>query len=158
MESLSILHVDMDAFYASIEIRDDPSLTGLPLCVGGRADRRGVISAASYEARKYGVRSAMPTSRALELCPSLVLVPPDFDRYTAASRQIMEIFQRYTRSTRPSSTSLAATACTATRWPSASRSSATSCARRAWWPRSAWRRRSSWPSWRATWTSPTASA
>ncbi len=96
MESLSILHVDMDAFYASIEIRDDPSLAGLPLCVGGRADRRGVICAASYEARKYGVRSAMPTARALELCPSLVLVPPDFDRYTAASRLIMEIFLRYT--------------------------------------------------------------
>ncbi len=96
MESLSILHVDMDAFYASIEIRDDPSLAGLPVCVGGRADRRGVICAASYEARKYGVRSAMPTARALDLCPSLVLVPPDFDRYTAASRTIMEIFLRYT--------------------------------------------------------------
>jgi len=96
MESLSILHVDMDAFYASIEIRDDPSLAGLPVAVGGRADRRGVISAASYEARKYGVRSAMPTHQALELCPALVLVPPDFDRYTAASRVIMEIFQRYT--------------------------------------------------------------
>lgn len=96
MESLSILHVDMDAFYASIEMRDDPSLAGLPVCVGGRADRRGVIAAASYEARKFGVHSAMPTSQAQKLCPDLVLVPPDFDRYTAASRRIMEIFQRYT--------------------------------------------------------------
>jgi DNA polymerase-4 len=96
MESPSILHVDMDAFYASIEIRDDPTLAGLPVCVGGRADRRGVISAASYEARRYGVHSAMPTAEALRLCPDLVLVPPDFDRYTAASRRIMEIFQRYT--------------------------------------------------------------
>jgi DNA polymerase-4 len=96
MESQSILHVDMDAFYASVEIRDDPALAGLPVCVGGRADRRGVISAASYAARAFGVRSAMPTAEALRLCPELVLVPPDFDRYTAASRRIMEIFQRYT--------------------------------------------------------------
>ena len=92
----TILHVDMDAFYASVEVRDDPSLAGLPVCVGGRADRRGVIAAASYEARAYGVRSAMPTAQALELCPGLVLVPPDFDRYTAVSREIMTIFRRYT--------------------------------------------------------------
>ncbi|MEM7307556.1 MAG: DNA polymerase IV [Planctomycetota bacterium] len=96
MQAPSILHVDMDAFYASIEIRDDPSLAGLPVCVGGRADQRGVIAAASYEARKYGVRSAMPTSRALDLCPELVLLPANFDLYTGESRKIMEIFQRYT--------------------------------------------------------------
>jgi DNA polymerase-4 len=95
MESLSILHVDMDAFYASIEIRDNPALADLPVCVGGR-ERRGVISAASYAARAYGVRSAMPTAQALSLCPALVILPPDFDRYTAASRAIMEIFLRYT--------------------------------------------------------------
>ena len=91
-----ILHVDMDAFYASIEVRDNPSLQGLPVCVGGPASGRGVISAASYEARKFGVYSAMPTALARRKCPHMVLLPPDFDRYTRASRQIMEIFRRYT--------------------------------------------------------------
>lgn len=86
----------MDAFYASIEIRDEPSLAGKPVAVGGGADRRGVIAAASYAAREYGVHSAMPTAQAQQLCPGLVLVSPDFDRYTAVSRQIMGIFQRYT--------------------------------------------------------------
>ena len=94
--TLHILHVDMDAFYASVEVRDNPSLTGLPVCVGGPASGRGVISAASYEAREFGVHSAMPTAQARRLCPDLVLLPPDFDRYTEASRQIMAIFQRYT--------------------------------------------------------------
>ena len=92
----TILHVDMDAFYASVELRDRPELAGQPVAVGGSAEGRGVISAASYEARKYGVHSAQPTARALELCPDLVLLPPDFERYTAVSRQIMGIFQRYT--------------------------------------------------------------
>ncbi len=92
----TILHVDMDAFYASVEIRDNPSLEGLPVCVGGPESSRGVIAAASYAARKHGVHSAMPTAQARRLCPDLVLIPPDFDRYTAASRQIMAIFQRYT--------------------------------------------------------------
>jgi len=86
----------MDAFYASIEIRDRPGLRGLPVCVGGRADERGVIAAASYEAREFGVHSAMPTAQALRLCPDLVLLPADFDKYTAVSRQIMAIFHRYT--------------------------------------------------------------
>ncbi|MCA9001519.1 MAG: DNA polymerase IV [Planctomycetes bacterium] len=98
---LSILHVDMDAFYASIEVRDNPSLAGLPVCVGGPASGRGVISAASYEARKFGVHSAMPTAQARRLCPDLVLLPPDFDRYTAASRQIMAVFRRYTPQVEP---------------------------------------------------------
>jgi DNA polymerase-4 len=93
---LSILHVDMDAFYASVEIRDDPSLAGKPVAVGGPARGRGVIAAASYEARKYGVHSAMATAQAVRLCPELVLVPPDFERYTAESRRIMEIFRSYT--------------------------------------------------------------
>ena len=93
---LTILHVDMDAFYASVEVRDNPSLAGLPVCVGGPASGRGVISAASYEAREFGVHSAMPSAQARRLCPQLVLLPPDFDRYTEASRQIMAIFQRYT--------------------------------------------------------------
>jgi len=94
--SLHILHVDMDAFYASVEVRDNPSLAGLPVCVGGPASGRGVISAASYEARAFGVHSAMPTAQARRLCPNLVLLPPDFDRYTEASRRIMVVFQRYT--------------------------------------------------------------
>jgi len=86
----------MDAFYASVEIRDNPSLEGLPVCVGGPASGRGVIAAASYRAREFGVHSAMPTARARELCPDLVLLPPDFDRYTQVSRQIMTIFKSYT--------------------------------------------------------------
>lgn len=93
---LSILHVDMDAFYASIEIRDNPSLEGLPVCVGGPAASRGVIAAASYEARRFGVHSALPTATARRLCPDLVLLPPDFDKYTAVSGQVMSIFRRYT--------------------------------------------------------------
>ena len=91
-----ILHVDMDAFFASVEIRDDPTLAGLPVAVGGKARDRGVIAAASYESRAFGVHSAMSTARAVQLCPELVLVPPDFERYTAASKQIMDVFRRYT--------------------------------------------------------------
>lgn len=92
----TILHVDMDAFYASVETRDNPSLAGLPVCVGGPSDQRGVIAAASYEARRFGVRSAMSTAEARRLCPDLVLLPPDFERYTSASRDIMAIFRSYT--------------------------------------------------------------
>jgi DNA polymerase-4 len=92
----TILHVDMDAFYASIEMRDDPRLAGRPVCVGGTVDSRGVIASASYEARRFGVRSAMPTGRALALCRELVLVAPNFEKYGRESRAIMEIFRRYT--------------------------------------------------------------
>ncbi len=93
---LSILHVDMDAFYASIEVRDDPSLAGKPVAVGGPADGRGVISAASYPARAFGVRSAMPTAQARALCPSLIVLPANLEKYTAVSREIMEIFRSFT--------------------------------------------------------------
>jgi len=93
---LHVLHVDMDAFYASVEVRDNPSLAGLPVCVGGPASGRGVISAASYEAREFGVHSAMPTASARRLCPDMVLLPPDFEKYTAVSRRIMAIFRACT--------------------------------------------------------------
>jgi len=91
-----ILHIDMDAFYASVEQRDDPSLRGRPVAVGGRPDRRGVVAAASYEARAFGVRSAISMARAVRLCPSLVIVPPDFGRYKAASTAVFTIFREVT--------------------------------------------------------------
>jgi len=91
-----IIHVDMDAFYASVEQRDHPELRGHPLAVGGRPDRRGVVAAASYEARAFGVHSAMPMARAVRLCPSLVIVHPDFSRYKAASSAVFSIFREVT--------------------------------------------------------------
>jgi DNA polymerase-4 len=98
-----ILHVDMDAFYASVEQRDDPALRGKPLAVGGRPDRRGVVAAASYEARSFGVRSAMSMAKAIRLCPSLVIVPPDFSRYKAASTAVFSIFGEVTPLVEPMS-------------------------------------------------------
>jgi DNA polymerase-4 len=86
-------HVDMDAFYASVEVLDRPELAGLPVAVGGASDRRGVIAAASYPARKFGVRSAMPTARALQLCPDLILLPGRMARYREFSRQVMDILR-----------------------------------------------------------------
>jgi DNA polymerase IV len=91
-----ILHVDMDAFYASVEQRDNPSLRGRPLAVGGHPDRRGVVAAASYEARAFGVHSAMSMAKAVRLCPSLVIVPPAFARYKAASSAVFSIFREVT--------------------------------------------------------------
>src|SRR5918911_3970655 len=90
-----IIHIDMDAFYASVEQRDEPSLRGRPVIVGWPG-QRSVVCAASYEARKFGVHSAMPAMRAKRLCPDAVFVHPDFDRYREVSRQIREIFQRHT--------------------------------------------------------------
>jgi DNA polymerase-4 len=95
-QARSILHVDMDAFYASVEIREQPGLAGRPVIVGGAPERRGVVSAASYEARRFGVHSAMPTARALRLCPGAVFLPVRMERYAAVSRQIRDIFARYT--------------------------------------------------------------
>src|SRR5690242_10498543 len=86
----------MDAFYASVEMRDDPQLLGKPVVVGGSPESRGVVAAASYEARKFGVRSAMPMSRAVRLCPELVIVRPDFRKYREASDKVMEILHSAT--------------------------------------------------------------
>ena len=86
----------MDAFYASVEQRDDPSLRGRPVAVGGRPESRGVVAAASYEARVFGVRSAIPMARAVRLCPDLVILRPDFSRYAAVSQQVFAIFRGVT--------------------------------------------------------------
>lgn len=98
MESLQrlILHVDMDAFFAAVEILDQPQLAGQPVIVGGSAARRGVVAAASYEARKFGVHSAMPTATAMRLCPHAVLLPARGDRYEEVSEQIMAILHEFT--------------------------------------------------------------
>lgn len=91
-----IIHIDMDAFYASIEQRDNPELRGKPVIVGGHPDRRGVVATCSYEARRFGVHSAMPSRTALKLCPQGIFLPPRFDVYRAVSAQIMQIFRSYT--------------------------------------------------------------
>lgn len=91
-----IIHFDMDAFYASVEIRDDPSLKGKPVVVGGSPDSRAVVTTASYEARKYGVRSAIPCSQAARLCPQAIFIRPNFEKYRAVSEAIRRIFRKYT--------------------------------------------------------------
>jgi DNA polymerase-4 len=91
-----IIHLDMDAFYASVEQREDPSLRGKPVAVGGSPQSRGVVAACNYEARKFGVRSAMPMARALRQCPDLVIVRPSFTLYRAVSQQVMSILRSAT--------------------------------------------------------------
>jgi DNA polymerase-4 len=98
-----IIHVDMDAFYAAVEQRDNPELRGKPVIVGGGPNGRGVVQTCSYEARKYGIHSAMGSSRAYRLCPHAIFVPPRFDAYRAVSNQIREIFNEYTDCVQPMS-------------------------------------------------------
>lgn len=96
-----IIHIDMDAFYASIEQRDNPEYKGKPLMVGGTVRQRGVVAACSYEARKFGVHSAMATARAIALCPGIIVKPPRFDAYEHVSRQIHRIFRLFTDKIEP---------------------------------------------------------
>ena len=93
--SRTIIHIDMDAFFASVEQRDNPALKGKPIVVAGPADKRGVVAAASYEARKFGVRSAMPSREAAKRCPELVFVPGRMATYQEVSKQVMTIFESY---------------------------------------------------------------
>ncbi|MFP4129837.1 MAG: DNA polymerase IV [Halorhodospira sp.] len=96
-----VIHIDMDAFYASVEQRDDPRLRGRPVVVGGSPDGRGVVAAASYEARRFGIRSAMPAARARRLCPQAVFLRPRFDHYRALSRHLHAIFADYAAAIEP---------------------------------------------------------
>jgi len=96
IENRKIIHVDMDAFYASVEQRDNPEYRGRPVIVGGTPQQRGVVAACSYEARKFGIHSAMSAAKALLLCPTAVLLPPRFDAYEHVSRHINKIFREYT--------------------------------------------------------------
>jgi DNA polymerase IV len=96
-----ILHCDMDCFYAAVHQRDDPALAGKPVVIGGSPDRRGVVAAASYEIRRFGVRSAMPSSQARRLCPQAIFLRPDFPRYREESRRIFEIFRSFTDVVQP---------------------------------------------------------
>lgn len=98
-----ILHCDMDCFYAAVHMRDDPSLAGRPVVIGGRAQSRGVVAAASYEARQFGVRSAMPSAEAARRCPQAIFIKPDFPRYRDESQKIFEIFRRFTQVMQPAS-------------------------------------------------------
>ncbi|MEC5215969.1 DNA polymerase-4 [Actimicrobium sp. GrIS 1.19] len=96
-----IIHCDCDCFYAAVEMRDDPSLRDLPVAVGGRADQRGVVVTCNYAARKFGVRSAMATSQAIQRCPGLVVLRPAMEKYRIASRQILAIYRDYTALVEP---------------------------------------------------------
>lgn len=100
-ETRKIIHVDCDCFYAAVEIRDRPNLAHRPVAVGGDPQRRGVIATCNYVARRFGVRSAMPSAQALKKCPELVILPPQFEKYRAVSKQIMAIYRRYTEHIEP---------------------------------------------------------
>lgn len=121
MKQRKIIHVDMDAFYASIEQRDHPEYRGKPIAVG-RPEMRGVVAAASYEARRFGVRSAMPSMKAMKLCPKLIFTRNRMDVYKSVSAQIRSIFHRYTDLVEPLSLDEAFLDVTETsrafRWPS----------------------------------------
>ena len=91
-----IIHCDCDCFYAAVEERDDHNLRGRPVAVGGGSDRRGVLCTANYEARKYGVHAAMPTGQAMRLCPDLIVIPPNMDKYKVVAGQVRRVFERYT--------------------------------------------------------------
>ena len=96
-----IIHCDCDCFYAAVEMRDDPSLVNLPIAIGGKSDRRGVVATCNYKARHFGVHSAMPTGQALKLCPDLVVIPGTMAKYREAALQIRQIFYRYTDKVEP---------------------------------------------------------
>ena len=96
-----IIHCDCVCFYAAVEMRDDPSLLHLPIAIGGKSDRRGVIATCNYKARQFGVHSAMPTGHALRLCPDLVVIPGTMAKYREAAQQIRQIFYRYTDKVEP---------------------------------------------------------
>ena len=96
-----IIHCDCDCFYAAVEIRDDPSLKNLPIAIGGKSDRRGVIATCNYKARQFGIKSAMPTALALRRCPDLVVIPGNMTKYRQAAQEIRGIFYRYTDKVEP---------------------------------------------------------
>lgn len=101
MSNRKIIHIDMDCFYAAVESRDRPSLRGLPIAVGGSPEGRGVIATSSYEARKFGVRSAMASATAIRLCPELIIVRPDFSKYKSESRKVRAILERFSQRIEP---------------------------------------------------------
>ena len=101
-----ILHIDMDAFFASVEVKDNPDLQGKPVLVGGSPEQRGVVAACSYEARQFGIHSAMPMYQALKLCPKAIVMPVRMSRYVELSKQIQQIFLDYTPDVEPSMASM----------------------------------------------------
>ena len=96
-----IIHCDCDCFYASIEMRDNPELVGKPVAVGGSPERRGVVATCNYEARQFGIHSAMASATARQRCPDLIIIRPDMEKYRIASLQIHEVFARYTDKIEP---------------------------------------------------------